>query len=304
MKKNLCNICPRKCNINRTDSLGFCASGNFLSVSKVMLHKWEEPCISGTNPCVDANIGSGTIFFSGCNLRCIYCQNYNISQISHGKCITVNILVDIFKQLEKKGAYNINLVTPTHYSHQIIKALKIYKPQIPVVWNSSGYESPETIKKLEGLVDVFLVDFKYYDSSLAQELSFAKDYPHHAKATILECKRQQPLNVFDENGLMKKGLIIRHLCLPNYTEDSKNIINWVNNNLGNDEIVSLMSQYVPMHKALDNKKINRRLKPLEYKILVNHISSLGFKNAYIQDFDSQSSDYTPNFDKSSDDIVF
>jgi len=299
-----CNICPRNCNIDRSIHKGYCKSEENIHVSKVMLHKWEEPCISGPCECINDNIGSGTIFFSGCNLRCIYCQNYDISQLKSGKKISIETLVSIFKQLENKGAYNINLVTPTHYTEQIIKALKIYKPSIPVIWNSSGYEKVETLKKLEGLIDIYLMDFKYFDETIAKELSLAPNYPSNAKSCLLECKRQIPNNIFDKNGLMKKGIIVRHLCLPTYTDDSKNIVNWINENLGNKTILSIMSQYVPMHKALSHPKINRKLKPIEYKIVVSHLQKLGFSNAYIQDFDSQSTDFTPNFQEDCDDYDY
>lgn len=304
MKQNLCDICPRQCNINREKYRGFCGQDKNIYISKVMLHKFEEPCISGNQPCADNNPGSGAIFFSGCNLRCIYCQNYNISQQQNGKLVTTQGLISIFKQLEKAGALNINLVTPTHYTKQIIEALRIYKPQIPVIWNSSGYEKPEIIEQLHGLVDIFLIDFKYFSSNLAEELSNAKDYPKYAKQTLLTIKDMEKSNVFDESGNMKQGLIIRHLCLPNCVNDTLDIIDWIYKNLGNNTTISLMSQYVPMHNAINNSKINRKLKPIEYKIAVNKITKLGFKNAYIQELSSSSAIYTPNFDDNSSDFDY
>ena len=304
MNNNKCKVCPRNCNIDRNTSLGYCKTPNNLRVSKVMVHKYEEPCLVGFNDCIEENPGSGAIFFSGCNLRCIYCQNYNISQINHGKEISIGTLVSIFKQLEDKGVLNINLVTPTHYLNQIIEALKIYKPKVPIVWNSSGYEKPENIEKLKGLVDIFLVDFKYYDNNIAYELSNAKNYPEIVKSVLITCKKLCPTNKFDTNGHMTNGIIVRHLVLPNCTEDSKNIINWISDNLGSDTIFSLMSQYVPMHMALKNSKINRKIKPLEYKLLISHLNSKGFKNAYIQDFDSQSSEFTPDFNKTNSDFIY
>ena len=304
MKENLCKLCPRNCNVDRTASNGYCKSSNTLRVSKVMIHKFEEPCLVGFNKCVNENPGSGAIFFSGCNLRCIFCQNYNISQLKHGKEISVATLISLFKQLEAKGVLNINLVTPTHFTNEIIEALKTYKPKVPVVWNSSGYESPQTIEKLKNLVDIFLVDFKYFSDELALEFSNANNYPEFAKNVLLTCRKLQPNDEFDSNGIMKKGLIVRHLCLPNCIEDSKNIIDWIKQNLGNQTILSLMSQYVPMYKALNNTKINRKLKPLEYKIAVNYLYSNGFKNAYIQDFDSQSEDYTPDFEEFNNDFDY
>ena len=297
MSEQLCNICPRECSVQRRTQRGYCGKTNKIYISKVMLHKFEEPCISGTL-CPEENTrGSGAIFFSGCNLKCIYCQNYSISQMEHGKAISTNKLIEIFKKLESAGAYNINLVTPTHYTAQIIKALKKYKPSIPVVWNSSGYEKAETIKKLAGLVDIFLIDFKYMDNDLSLELSNAPSYSKFAKETILEAKKLAPKDIFDNNGIMQKGLIIRHLCLPNCTNDSKKIIDWIKDNLGTDQIISLMSQYVPCFKATNNKKIGRPLKPVEYKILVNYLIKNGFENAFTQELSSGDTCYTPNFDE-------
>ena len=299
-----CNICPRNCNINRESSQGFCLNNNKIKISKVMIHKFEEPCLVGFCDCASDNPGSGAIFFSGCNLKCIYCQNYEISQVKHGKEVSIETLISLFKQLENKGVLNINLVTPTHFTNQIIEALKIYKPKVPVVWNSSGYEKAETIEKLNGLVDIFLIDFKYFSNSLAMEFSNAKDYLENVQKVLLTCKKICPFDRFDSNGHLKRGLIVRHLCLPNCTNDSKKIISWVNDNIGNQTIFSLMSQYVPMFKAFTNDKINRKLKPLEYKILVNYLNSLNFKNAYIQDFESQSTEYTPDFNNELNDFIY
>lgn len=304
MENNKCNICPRNCNVERSLQNGFCLSNDNIRVSKVMIHKFEEPCLVGFSDCIENNPGSGAIFFSGCNLKCIYCQNYDISQIEHGKEISKETLISIFKQLESKGVLNINLVTPTHFTNQIIEALTEYKPKVPIVWNSSGFEKPETIERLKGLVDIFLVDFKYFSPDLALELSNAKQYPDYVKKVLLTCKKICPFDEFDSNGHMIKGLIIRHLCLPNCTEDSKNIINWIYDNLGNDTYLSLMSQYVPMYKALKNNKINRKLKPIEYKILVNHLISKNFNNVFLQDFDSQNTSYTPNFNSNDNDFIF
>lgn len=304
MENNKCNICPRNCNVERSLQNGFCLSNDNIRVSKVMIHKFEEPCLVGFSDCIENNPGSGAIFFSGCNLKCIYCQNYDISQIEHGKEISKETLISIFKQLESKDVLNINLVTPTHFTNQIIEALTKYKPKVPIVWNSSGFEKPETIEKLKGLVDIFLVDFKYFSPDLALELSNAKQYPEYVKKVLLTCKKICPFDEFDSNGHMIKGLIVRHLCLPNCTEDSKNIINWIYDNLGNDTYLSLMSQYVPMYKALKNNKINRKLKPIEYKILVNHLISKNFNNVFLQDFDSQNTSYTPNFNSNDNNFIF
>jgi len=256
-----------------------------------MLHHFEEPPISGEN--VTDN-GSGTIFFSSCTLKCIYCQNYEISSECAGKEISIETLADLFKQLEEAGAYNINLVTPTHFTLQIIDALKIYKPKIPIVWNTSGYEKPETIKLLDGFVDIYLVDLKYHSSELSGKLSLAKDYFETCSKAILEMRKAQPKDIF-ENGLMKKGIIVRHLVLPNNTADSEKIIDWLYENLGNETYLSLMSQYVPMAKAKEIPELNRKIKPLEYKILTNKLEKLGFKNVFLQGFSSASTEFTPDF---------
>lgn len=289
--ENLCEICPRDCRVNRSKNLGYCRSSEKVKISMVMLHHFEEPIISGEN---ETDNGSGTIFFSNCSLKCCYCQNSEISAGGLGKEITIQKLAEIFKELEKKGAYNINLVTPTHFASQIIEALKIYKPNIPIVWNTSGYEKPETIKKLAGFVDVFLTDFKYFSPEIAEKYSRAKNYPEMCKTSILEMRKIVPDDKI-ENGLMKSGLIVRHLVLPNQTNDSLNVIDWVNNNLGNKTYFSLMAQYVPMAKAKDYPEINRKIKPIEYKILIKKLNELNFTNAYLQDYDSANTTYTPNF---------
>ncbi len=300
--ENFCSICPRNCKVNRDVNFGFCKCSNKVKVSKVMLHYYEEPPISGEEKNGIKPHGSGAIFFSGCNLGCIYCQNTEISHGAIGKEISIETLADIFKQLEDAGAYNINLVTPSHFTPQIIEAFKIYKPKIPVVWNTSSYEKPETIKLLAGYVDIFLADMKYFESDLAGKLSFAKDYPKTAKNAILEMRKLQPIDKFDENGIMQSGLIVRHLVLPNCTHDSIKVFDWINENLGNKTLVSLMAQYVPMGEAKSNPLINRKIKPLEYKIVLRHLQKLGFENAFIQDQDSASDVYTPDF--KTDDKIF
>lgn len=285
--ENLCNICPRNCNVDRNKNTGFCKAGLNPKISKVMLHYFEEPPISGTN-------GSGAIFFSSCNLKCIYCQNYEISTECEGKEVTTDTLVSLFRQLENAGAHNINLVTPTHYTSQIIDALDKYRPKIPIVWNTSGYENPETIELLKNYVDIYLTDLKYYSSELSGRLSLAPNYFENCSKSILQMRKNQPKDIF-ENGIMKKGIIIRHLCLPNQTKDSEKIIDWINKNLGNQTYLSLMSQYVPMAKAKDATDINRKIKPIEYKILVNKLENLEFKNVFLQDYSSASTEFTPNF---------
>ena len=295
MKEN-CNICPRMCNVDRTKSTGFCKAKDKAIVSKVMLHHFEEPPISGTK-------GSGAIFFASCTLKCVYCQNYNISSECVGKEIDNKTLANLFKQLEDAGAHNINLVTPTHFTQQIIAALDIYHPNIPIIWNTSGYEKAETIKKLKGYVDVFLSDFKYASKELSSKYSMAPNYFEECSKATLEMRKLQPLDVF-ENGLIKKGLIIRHLSLPNETKDSEKIIDWIFSNLGTTTMLSLMSQYTPMGNANKYPNLNRKIKPIEYKVLVNKLKSLGFKNVFLQDFSSASDEFTPDFSENKSDFIF
>lgn len=286
----ICNVCPRLCNVERKNQKGYCLSSEKIKISKVMLHKFEEPLISGT--CNDK--GSGAIFFSGCNLKCVFCQNYPISHNNKGKFISVKKLAKIFKKLERKGALNINLVTPTHFTNQIVDALNIYRPNIPIVWNSSGYESSGTIEKLKGFVDIFLVDLKYNDNSLALKYSKANNYVENAHKSILKMHELQPTNII-ENGLMKKGIIIRHMVLPSHTSDSISCLNWINENLGNESIVSIMSQYEPRYNAAVYPEINRKITPLEYKRVTSHALKLNMTNCFTQDLSSADSKYTPKF---------
>ena len=279
-----CELCPRKCGIDRKTQVGFCGAKT-LKVARVMKHFWEEPIISGTN-------GSGAIFFSHCSLKCIYCQNKEISQDGKGEEITVNNLVEIFKELEKTGVHNINLVTPTHYTDEIISALKIYRPRVPIVWNTSGYEEVSTIKKLKGYVDIFLTDIKYFSSDISSKLSYAKDYFEKASKAVLQMRDNIPEDIV-ENEVMKKGLIIRHLVLPSFSADSLKIVEWINNNLGNKTYISLMSQYLPLNDS--PAPINRKIKLIEYKIVMNKLLKLGFNNTFIQDMDSANEKFIPKF---------
>ncbi len=285
--EKLCNICPRKCGVNREKVVGFCKSGKKTKISKVMLHYYEEPPISSGG-------GSGAIFFSSCTLKCVYCQNFDISTKCDGKEVSTQTLASLFKQLEDAGANNINLVTPTHYTNEILEALKIYRPKIPIVWNTSGYERAETIRLLKNYVDIFLTDLKYFSSDLSGKYSLAPNYFEECSKAILEMRKNTPQDIF-ENGLMKKGIIIRHLCLPNQTKDSEKIIDWIYNNLGHQTYLSLMSQYVPMGSASEYPEINRKIKPVEYKILINKLQKLGFSNVFLQDFSSATTEFTPDF---------
>lgn len=290
-----CTICPRNCNVDRATSVGFCSTPQDIYVAKIMLHHWEEPIVSGTKK----DAGSGAIFFAGCNLKCIYCQNFDIANCCVGKKLSTQGLVDEIKKLENMGAININLVTPTHYTDKIIEALQIYKPKIPVVWNSSGYEKVEQIEKLKDLVDIYLVDLKYMDENLASEFSNAKNYPQIATSVILKMKQNQPKDIIVD-GIMQKGVIVRHLVLPNCVENSFLCLDWIKNNLGTNQIVSIMSQYTPRYKALQNPKINRTLHKIEYKRVLTHLEKLKLDNGYIQEMDSASSCYTPDFSRFED----
>ena len=291
-----CNICPRGCLVDRTVKTGFCGQSDKLKIAKVMVHNWEEPIISGTN-------GSGAIFFSGCNLKCIYCQNYQISSLGQGKEVTIEGLVDIFKQLEAKGVHNINLVTPTHFTEQIIKALDLYKPAVPIVWNTSGYESVETIKKLKNYVDIYLTDLKYFSRFLSTEYSCCTDYFDVTTKAILEMRKNQPKDII-EDGIMKKGIIIRHMVLPTHYTDSISVFNWIYENLGKDTIISVMSQYTPYFKAKTHKILKRKVKKKDYEKVLSHIVELGFENGFAQELDSSTCEFIPDFDNTDPDFKF
>ena len=284
-----CNLCPRNCNTLRTDNdniSGVCGMPKKLKIARADLHFWEEPCISGEN-------GSGTVFFSGCPLNCVYCQNYDISHKKQGKEITAKDLAEIFYELEQKGAHNINLVTPTHYVLGIKEALSIYKPKIPIVYNSSGYEKVKILKSLEGLVDIYLLDFKYISNEKAEKYSAVFDYPEVVKKAILEVYRQQEKCIF-ENGIMQKGVIVRHLLLPQSTRDAISIFDWVKDNTPN-AYFSIMSQYTPNDNLLEFSEINRKVTKREYQKVLDYIFSTDFSNVYIQEKSSASKDFIPDF---------
>ncbi len=283
-----CNICPRNCNVDRTINGGFCGQ-NQLKIQKAMVHNFEEPIISGTN-------GSGAIFFSGCNLKCLFCQNYQLSHQNKGKTISVQDLVEIIKKLESKKVHNINFVTPTHYTREIIQALKIYRPKVPIVWNTSGYEKPQTIEELKDYVDIFLFDIKYYSPKLSKEYSKAENYFDFAFKSLLKAREIIPNDII-ENKVMKKGIIVRHLVLPSASSDSIKILDEINRNLGNKTIVSLLNQYTPCFKAKNHKVLKNKVTYLEYKRVVCHAINLGFENAFVQENSSQTEEYIPNFDE-------
>lgn len=285
-------LCPHNCKVNRLDGqIGRCKCSDKIKIGLVSLHKYEEPCISGKN-------GSGTVFFSNCNLNCIFCQNYKISHFGNGKEISIEELAEIFLEQQRNGAHNINLVTPTMYVYQIIEALKIAKQKglnIPIVYNTNSYENVETIKMLDGYIDVYLPDLKYYSDDLARKYSKASNYFENATKAILEMYKQVGNPEFDENGMIKKGVIIRHLVLPNYIQNSKNILKWIKQNIGKDAYVSVMAQYFPCYKALEDDRINRKLTLREYREIENYVYTLGLENGYMQDLEDNEEQYVPDF---------
>lgn len=282
-----CNACPRKCNVDRSEKLGFCREKDVLRGARASLHFWEEPIISGKS-------GSGTVFFSGCNLKCVFCQNYEISAENKGIEISFENLKRIFNDLIEQGANNINLVNPTHFSDLLCEFLSKNKFPVPIVYNSSGYESVETLKKFEGLIDIYLPDFKYIRNDKAKRYSKAEDYPQVVKNALKEMRRQQKEDVI-EDGLMKKGMIIRHLVLPSNTNSTLEILDYLKENYENSYI-SLMSQYVPCGDLSEYSEINRKLTKREYEKVVCYAIDLGFKNVYVQELNSAEKNFIPAFD--------
>ena len=286
-----CTLCPRACNVDRTQKAGFCGvfgASDAVKAAKAMLHFGEEPPISGEK-------GSGAVFFSGCTMRCVFCQNYEVSNHGYGKEITVSRLADIFLELQEKGAHNINLVTASHYAPQIIKALDTAKPrlQIPVIFNCGGYERIETLKMLEGYIDVYLPDVKYCDDALALRYSSAKNYFATARKALEEMLRQTGKYRM-ENGLIKKGVIVRHLILPSCYKDSIALLNALAP-FKDDILISLMSQYYPCGKASDYPEINRRLTTFEYRKVLSECEKIGF-DGFMQERSSATAELTPDFD--------
>lgn len=286
----ICNLCPRKCNACRTEHQGngFCGAGTLPVVARVAPHFGEEPCISGTK-------GSGTVFFSGCTLKCVYCQNYEISDGHKGRAVTPKELADCYKRLEQQGVHNINLVTADHYVNAVAESLDIYKPSIPVVYNCSGYTSPKTLSILDGLVDIYLPDFKYSDDALAKKYSSALNYVNTASAAIKEMIFQVGTPVIDEDGMMKKGVIVRHLILPSHTKNSLGVLDIIKQSYDKQVLVSLMCQYVPVNKAHDFPKINRTITRREYDKVKSELYALGL-DGFAQDLTSASTDFIPDWD--------
>ena len=303
----LCDCCPFECRVDRISRFGVCKAPLEFKIAKIMAHFWEEPCISGTR-------GSGTVFFSHCNAACLFCQNYRISQLHQGRIYQdEEFIAECRRFVETSGVHNLNLVSPTHYSARLLQVLPLLKKEmeavsgtgnggdapavkVPVVWNSNGYEKESVIEKLSGLVDVFLPDLKYFDDNLAVRFSRLPDYFHYASRAIAAMRKitgEEP--VFDREGIMQKGLIIRHMILPGHVDDSKKVLTWIAENLGTQSYVSLMSQYYPIYRACEVPELARRLTLEEYQEVEEHFLELGFENGFLQDLDSNSSEYTPEF---------
>ena len=286
----ICNQCPRGCGVDRKTDTGYCKSGDTIKIAKVMLHNWEEPPISGTR-------GSGAIFFSGCSLRCVYCQNTDISQADVGRPYTVKMLAQEMLSLQEKGAHNINLVTPTHYADKIRQALDRVKGQlkIPVVYNTGGYELDREIEKMAVYVDVFLTDIKYFDPEYSQKYSGARNYYEMAKRALIQMLKIAPEPIFDNEGIMKKGVIVRHLVLPTLRRDSIAILEDLAKDFDISKIkLSLMAQYTPEFCKAEYGELKRKITTFEYESVVKRATELGY-DGYIQDKSASSTIYTPNF---------
>ena len=289
-----CEICPRECRVNRLKGeIGNCKATDKIEIALVSLHKFEEPCISGKN-------GSGTIFFAHCNMHCAYCQNYEISQETNKfKTVTIEELADIMLKQQEIGAENINLVTPTMYAIQIKETIKLAKEKglkLPIIYNSNGYEKLETIRELKDFIDVYLPDFKYYSNEMAIKYSKTPNYFETATKAIKEMIRQVGMPKFDEKGLIKSGVMIRHLVLPNHLQNTKNILKWVKENLPEDIYINVMAQYFPTYKAKEDALINRKLTKKEYKQVEEYFYLLGFNNGYMQELGEHEEEYVPKWE--------
>ena len=281
-----CSLCPRMCGIDRALSPGRCGVTSTLRVARAAPHMWEEPCISGEK-------GSGAVFFSGCPLGCAYCQNRKISRGQAGRSMTVAELADTFRRLEAEGVHNLSLVTPTHYQPQIIEALRMARPKIPIVYNTGGYELARCIAELEGLVQIYLPDFKYMDSRLAGRYSAAPDYPDFTKSALAEMVRQQPDVIFDDDGMMQQGVMVRHLVLPGHTNDSKRVIRYLYETYGDKIYLSIMNQFTPNEGC---PELSRPVTEEEYDEVVDYALSLGVTKAFIQEGGTVSESFIPEFE--------
>ena len=288
-----CELCPRKCRVDRVNKFGFCKAGENLRVALVSLHRWEEPCLVGDR-------GAGTIFFAHCNLKCVYCQNFAISHDGHGADISVERLAEIFLEQQRRGAANVELVTPTHYTPQICAAIDIARDgglTLPIVWNSNAYENPSTLELLRGRVDIFLPDVKYFSEDVARKFSAAPNY--FAVATAAVEKMFELVGTAQiVNGQMIRGVIVRHLVLPNFRRDAMKIVDWLHATFGDEIFISLMNQYTPIYRAFEHKKISRRLTTFEYQSVVDHAAELGITKCFVQVGKTADAKFIPNFDLS------
>ena len=287
-----CTLCPRNCGVNRlSGEVGYCGKPSKIFAARAALHMWEEPCLVGET-------GSGTVFFSGCNLKCVFCQNHNIAVGQTGKEVSMTRLSNIFLELQKKGAANINLVTPTHYIPQIHLALTEAKANglhLPIVYNTSGYEKAESLRLLEGLIDIYLPDFKYFSSELSTKYSFAPDYFQQACEALAEMYRQTGPCTFDHEGMLTRGIIVRHLILPGQTKDSKKILHYLHDTYGDNICISIMNQYTPLDHVSSFPELNRKLTDAEYDRVVNYAMRLDITNAFIQEGDTAEESFIPPF---------
>ena len=288
-----CELCPRKCGTNRlSGKIGFCGGGKEVKIARAALHFWEEPCISGEE-------GSGTVFFSGCTMRCVFCQNREISRGEAGKLVSVERLAEIFLELQQKGANNINLVTPMHYAPQIVSALDIARKNglsLPIVWNTGGWELPESVSTVKDYADIWLSDFKYFDNSLAEKFSSAKNYFENASVSLKKMVEQTGEAVFDDRGMMKKGVIVRHLVLPGHTDDSKKVLRWLWENFGDKIWISIMNQYTPLCSDERYPELFRSVTDEEYNEVIDYAVELGIENAFAQEGGAVSESFIPPFD--------
>lgn len=288
-----CTLCPRNCHADRlSGNIGYCGQTAEIRAARAALHMWEEPCIS-------AEEGSGTVFFSGCSVRCVFCQNHDIAVGQHGKIITGERLSEIYLELQEKGANNINLVTPTHYVPQIIESIENARKMgltLPIVYNTSGYEKAETLRMLDGIVDVYLPDFKYMSAALAEKYSNAPDYADCAKSALAEMVRQVGKPVFDDRGVIQKGVIARHLILPNCTEDSKRVVKYLYETYGDDIFISIMNQFTPLDHIADYPELQRKITQAEYDEVVDYAVDLGVENGFIQEGETADESFIPSFD--------
>ncbi|MEA5060347.1 MAG: radical SAM protein [Candidatus Pelethousia sp.] len=286
-----CSLCPRRCGVDRSRETSACGAPSTPYIARAALHMWEEPCLSGTR-------GAGTIFFCGCNMDCLFCQNYTISHGAVGSRMNAEALASLMLHLQEMGAHNIDLVTPTPHLQVLLPALQLAKAQglsIPVVYNTNGYELVESLKSLEGLVDIYLPDLKYVSAVAAQKYSGVADYFQYAAPAILEMQRQCGVLQLDEKGMARKGLIVRHLVLPGSVDEARGVMDFIKQNLPKDTQISLMSQYVPCHRAI-HPPINRRLTRKEYERSLDYCLSLGLQRVFIQELSAADSSYTPHFD--------